>query len=52
MGTDALVVCRTVERDLLHEFEKSGKVDKVTVVYDQRVSKLTSNHSVMPGTVC
>jgi transformer-2 protein len=29
---------RTVERDLDEEFSRFGRVEKVTIVYDQRVS--------------
>jgi len=31
---------RTVERDLDEEFSRFGRVVKVTIVYDQRVSKI------------
>lgn len=31
---------RTVERDLDDEFSRFGRVEKVTIVYDQRVSKI------------
>lgn len=30
---------RTVERDLDEEFSRFGRVEKVTIVYDQRVSE-------------
>ena len=35
---------RTVERDLDEEFSRFGHVDKVVIVYDQRVSPLFLNH--------
>jgi transformer-2 protein len=35
---------RTQERDLDEEFSRFGRVEKVTIVYDQRVSYLTVVH--------
>lgn len=34
---------RTQERDLGDEFSRHGQVDKVVIVYDQRVSAATSS---------
>ena len=36
---------RSTERDLDDEFSRFGRVEKVVIVYDQRVSNLTATHS-------
>ena len=38
---------RTEERDLDEEFSRFGTVEKVTIVYDQRVSLLSSYYGRM-----
>lgn len=35
---------RTGERDLQDEFSRHGEVEKIVIVYDQRVSKQRATH--------
>jgi transformer-2 protein len=39
---------RTVERDLDDEFSRFGRVEKVTIVYDQRVRQVLSSSVFNP----